>query len=366
MEPCLVRIHAAPVPAEVVIPRYQEIVQKNEERRRQVKEASIEMTRKNEKPFSFYFRDMNKQRPVTDFYPDPFVFKANPVPWESTVPLLERMTTEGEELRKIRIEARAKQLYAQSKLPPRMQLHQSETSKKPTRARSHSAHAIRSKPVPDFATLQASFQRDLESRKQNFKSTVPQPFHFNESRKTAQYREYMDNADAPQQWTGPHPADLSKVFKRPAKEPASTEKHKALVELRKKEQLQREERRMEKEQEEAARAERKEKMRPMVQQSEVIVDNTKAMSERREQALKEARRQAKDQDRQFQIDMAEMMERVYARPLMVEQVAEDARRKAGKIRALLEQRNQGSEEGMDSDMPFSEEEHPYINERRVR
>lgn len=51
-----------PIPAAVLIPRYQNIQDKNEERRMRVKQHSLEITKQREKPFSFYQRDKLKQQ----------------------------------------------------------------------------------------------------------------------------------------------------------------------------------------------------------------------------------------------------------------------------------------------------------------
>lgn len=49
-----------PIPADVLIPRYQAILEKNEQRRMQVKKDSIALTKQREAPFSFWERDKNK------------------------------------------------------------------------------------------------------------------------------------------------------------------------------------------------------------------------------------------------------------------------------------------------------------------
>lgn len=327
---------AKEVPAEVIIPLYEQIRKRQENRREEVRASSVRLTKSREKPFSFYSQDLNKPKPEK-VDPEPYVFKANPVPWESTVPLYERMLTEGEESRRDRIESRAKLLLVQAQLPPRMQA-QPEASPKPA-PRPQSARP-RAKPVPDFSALQAEFQVKLETRKQSVKSTVPQPFQFSESRKTAHYREYMDRPEAKRQWQQAPPTDLKRVFERPSKEPASTEKHRALVDLRKRQQTAKENAETALAQENANRRSRQERVRPLVQHSEAILDHSRALSARREELQGERRRKAAEMEQKHQVDMAEMMERVYARPLLVEQVtAQGKKREAGDSELF------GSEEG---------------------
>ena len=75
-----------PVPAAVLIPRFQQIQDKNEERRLRVKQQSLEITKAREAPFSFWERDkakMAKQRNAEEGLvadcrrPE---FRANPMP----------------------------------------------------------------------------------------------------------------------------------------------------------------------------------------------------------------------------------------------------------------------------------------------
>lgn len=320
---------AQEVPAEVIIPLYDQIRKRQENRREQVRANSVRLTKSREKPFSFYYRDMAKPKPEK-IDPEPFVFKANPVPWESTVPLYERMLSEGEESRKDRIESRAKLLLAQAKLPPRMEA-KPEASPKRSPPRPQSARP-RSKPVPDFSSLQADFQQKLETRKLSAKPTVPQPFQFSESRKTAHYREYMDRPEAERQWQRVKPTNLNKVFQRPSKEPATTEKHKALVELRKREQSAKAQAELGLAQESDDRRSRQARIRPLVHHSEAILDHSRALSARRDEQQAERRRKAVELERNHQVEMAEMMERVYSRPLLVEQVTAQSKRREGEVR----------------------------------
>ena len=88
-----------PIPAAVLIPRYQNIMDKNEERRLKVKQQSIEITKQREAPFSFWEREKvrmaKKNDPeaglVNDCKRPPF--KANRMPDFSSIRIY------GEEMR---------------------------------------------------------------------------------------------------------------------------------------------------------------------------------------------------------------------------------------------------------------------------
>jgi len=77
-----VHFRANSVPRHVGMNLFEQIMEAQEDRRRQVKMDSIAITKAREAPFSFYFRDQDKQK--NDEYPlnDEFRvrFKANPVP----------------------------------------------------------------------------------------------------------------------------------------------------------------------------------------------------------------------------------------------------------------------------------------------
>ena len=54
------QFRSKPVPAAVLVPRYQSILDKNEERRMKVKQDSIAITKSREAPFDFWERDKAK------------------------------------------------------------------------------------------------------------------------------------------------------------------------------------------------------------------------------------------------------------------------------------------------------------------
>lgn len=69
---------------------WDKISKRNDKRREEVKKHSKAMTLQNEKPFSFYFRDKNKKKrlPKKNKEEENFKFKANPIPWFSSVKIL--------------------------------------------------------------------------------------------------------------------------------------------------------------------------------------------------------------------------------------------------------------------------------------
>lgn len=117
---------AKDIPKSTMEPRYQRIMETNEQWRLEVLWQSQAMTRANEKPFSFYQRDVANYEEKKNFVPDLEVmedcgkFKANPVPWYCKAFLFKRMVENDAQERELRIKDYAELSYNMSWLPPRM------------------------------------------------------------------------------------------------------------------------------------------------------------------------------------------------------------------------------------------------------
>lgn len=74
---------ARQIPATTLMPLYSQIVQKNEQRRCEIKALSKSMTMENERPFSFYFRDKTKEKKRVQIVDVPVKVFANPIPLSS-------------------------------------------------------------------------------------------------------------------------------------------------------------------------------------------------------------------------------------------------------------------------------------------
>jgi len=115
-----------PIPPEVLIPRYQSIIDKNEERRLKVKQDSIQITKIREAPFSFWERDKHKRNRTMD--PDAGTndeckrppFKANRIPIACSVLIYDQKIKKEKEERDIRIQKANEISSARIKMPPRM------------------------------------------------------------------------------------------------------------------------------------------------------------------------------------------------------------------------------------------------------
>ena len=104
-------------PPEVIAPKYNSILERNERRRLQVKSQSREITKKNERPFSFYERDkekhmerLNSEQPLSEEQLKP-KFKAKEIPPSVTVQMFDKMMTQDKMEREERIRRNAQLSY---------------------------------------------------------------------------------------------------------------------------------------------------------------------------------------------------------------------------------------------------------------
>ncbi len=176
---------ANPIPVTTLLPRYEMIRAQEEARRMEVKQNSYAITRAREKPFSFYAKDNQKYlKKRLDPEEEPTgekPFKANPVPLSAAVQIFDQMQRKRELARDERIKKRAEVLMAESKLPPRMEMHKGEESKK--KKPEEPSYSFRPEPareLPDFKKQQEEFQAALEKHKQSKQLTVVEPFEFRE------------------------------------------------------------------------------------------------------------------------------------------------------------------------------------------
>ncbi|XP_059157241.1 protein FAM161A-like [Physella acuta] len=184
---CEKKFKAQPVPSHVYLPKYEEIMEKNESRRKYVKQYCQELLQSQVKPFNFEIREQEKKRqshsaPLLKTDKPKPVFKAKPVPQHIFSPEIDEKLMAEEELRKIRVKMRSKELLNEASLPPNMaareklkeqarveKARQAKLAKKKQRLR-------RSHSVPNYDLLYNEFQNELSKRKSVREGTVIKPF----------------------------------------------------------------------------------------------------------------------------------------------------------------------------------------------
>ncbi|NXK28565.1 F161A protein, partial [Arenaria interpres] len=183
---CQKKFRANPVPAAVFLPLYHEIVQRNEERRRSVKERSRLKLLASQKPFKFIEREKQRNeirkmqlRDLSTPEKKRKQFKAKPVPKCVHSPAVTDKLKEEELYREIRIRMRAEELLRNSSLPnSRLALKDTNKKKKHKCVEpKQTEHKPKIKSnVPDFELLHQKFQKQLLQRKQVKHLTVCEPF----------------------------------------------------------------------------------------------------------------------------------------------------------------------------------------------
>lgn len=100
-------------------------------RRNEVKKNSKIATLQNERPFSFYKRDIQQNvRKKNNYERKQFIFKANPVPWYCSTKMMGILKEEEETRRKEKITREAQISLSKAKLPNRMEKYKQEKVKK--------------------------------------------------------------------------------------------------------------------------------------------------------------------------------------------------------------------------------------------
>ena len=180
-----------PIPPEVIIPRYQSILDKNEERRAKVKQDSIAITKSREAPFDFWLRDKEKMEKKRRGYSvdeglnedcrrSPF--KANPIPIACSVLIYDKKIKKEEEERAKKTHKEAEISLSKAKMPPRMQKDadrkQAQPVKRPEDEFSFRPQINGLVTAAMFEKKQKAFAAGLQKKKNQTAKVVPQPFKF--------------------------------------------------------------------------------------------------------------------------------------------------------------------------------------------
>ena len=317
--------------------RMQNILEYEKEQRRLRTEKLKEKIIAEMKPFSFYEKDERKykekikQEPIPPTFPP---FRANAIKWLSQVLIYDDMLKQEKEEREQRIKERMEKTRLASKLPPRMQMYEEERKERERQKALNYQKELReerklrqfkAKEVPDFIRLQNEFENRLNQKKREAKRTQIEPFTFHEpKKKVALLCKYLDqendhNAKNPRPKT-----DINKIIKKmqrkPKIEPKSTHCLDLLMDLRRKELEEKERQIKQKEIEDNIRAEHQARLRERVWNSKAIVDNTNQLNENRIRQQEEFKAKLQKQKESYNAELARRLEKVYNRPLLVEQV----------------------------------------------
>ncbi|CAH1792580.1 unnamed protein product [Owenia fusiformis] len=199
-EECQKKFKAQPVPANVYVPMYDELQEKQESRRQFIREMSQEILLSTQKPFKFSKREDDKKRIRQRTSSAPYAiqdtnkktskeFKAKPAPSAILDDSITERIQEEEEYRKIRVKMRAEEMLRASKLPPNMEARSKEITvgklrkklyaERAKKAHMTTEHKFRPKinpDIPDFEEQHRRMQYDIAYQKQQKEATVCKPF----------------------------------------------------------------------------------------------------------------------------------------------------------------------------------------------
>ena len=322
----------------------QNIIEYEKEQRQQRTEKLKEKIIAEMKPFSFYEKDERKykekikQEPIPPTFPP---FRANAIKWLSQVLIYEDMLKQEEEERNIRIKERMEKTAKASKLPPRMDMYEKERKDREEQKKlelkrieyeENEKRKFKAKKVPEFSRLQQEFEDKLkrmkDERKKERKALKPIPFTFHEpKKKVAELCQYLDQENDPYVKNPKREGkdeEIKEIIKRmqrkPKIEPKSTHSLDLLMELRRKELEEKENQQKLKEIEDSIRAEQQARLRERVLNSKAIVDHTNQLNEIKQKRMEEFKEELQRQEESYKVELARRLERVYNRPLLVEQV----------------------------------------------
>ncbi|CAD8106877.1 unnamed protein product [Paramecium primaurelia] len=347
---------------------YEKIINDNEKRREEVKKNSVQMTLKNERPFSFYRRDQNSSKKPRKKYweeREKFVFKAKAIPWHVHVELLRQMEQDEETKRKERIAKHAQELAMSSRMPPRMEMHERQKQGQPQSPKYMKTQiSYKAKPIPDFDKLHSSFQDQLNRKKLQMRTTEPEPFNFQQSHKGVD-RPYLDRENETKINTVKEDKieeARKKMSIKPARQPPSTKKWESNCEFLKKERIKKAEKQEQIKKEEQERLARKEKFKQRVQQSEAIQDNSKKLEQQRKDRIAQLKKESKEQEMKQKQIIENCKRKATEQPLLVERptkrdVQLEKMKQLNKIDKMLKQNGV-----MNRDEYFNKEEKAMLDD----
>ncbi|NXU87916.1 F161A protein, partial [Xiphorhynchus elegans] len=181
---CQKKFRATPVPAAIFLPLYHDIVRRDEERRRSVRERSRLRLLASQKPFKFLERERQRSelrkmqlKELSAPETQPKAFRAKPVPRCVYSPEFQERLKEEELYREIRIRMRAEELLRNSSVPnSRLALKETSRNKSTEPQRAEHKPRINSS-VPDFERLYERFQKRLLQQRKVKDLTVCEPFN---------------------------------------------------------------------------------------------------------------------------------------------------------------------------------------------
>nr|XP_054607832.1 protein FAM161A [Nothobranchius furzeri] len=353
---CQRKFRASSVPAHVRLPLYEELQERNEERRRAIREREQHHLQTIQKPFSFLERERlkkeQKQQQLSADQEKAKPFKAKPVPKSVYAAASGEQMKEEQLYRSIKIQMRAQEMLNSASLPPSM-LTRRPSERKKTKDGSTAAEATHqpqiNKEVPDFKASHKRFQKQLERRKEVKPITACEPFQLKTSQISCRRERIL--ADIEKDRSSPRMLRWPYISPGSARTPSSSlcsslsgsmellpakatdatkKRHEAVrkvLEQRKK--AEEEEQRWRDKQKQ-----REKKLQRLVLKRAQANDPHQALSQIYQGKLQEFRKQDLQRKKEYKQEIRDMCERVKGRPLLLEQVAQRIAKQAAEKRYI--------------------------------
>ncbi|XP_010704884.2 protein FAM161A [Meleagris gallopavo] len=345
---CQKKFRATPVPAAVFLPLYHEIVQRNEERRKSVKERCKLRLLASQKPFKFIEREKQRDeirkmqlRDLSTPEKKTKPFKAKPVPRYVYSPSVRDKLEEEELYREIRIRMRAEELLRNASLPT-SRLAPKDVNKKKHKCAEpkEMEHKPKIQPrVPNFDRLHQKFQKRLRQKQRVKHLTVCEPFHLRTpyipSNKGKVLRDIQEDEERLKETRWPYASPRRKPQTRhssansplsgsgESKSPKVTQSsQRRLQALRNSHE---EKRRLEEQQKRnrTKQKQRTKKLQKIVMTRAEANDPHQSLAQVSESKLKAFRNSSKQRTQEYWQELQEMEERVNQRPLLLERVTQN-------------------------------------------
>ncbi|XP_068925118.1 protein FAM161A isoform X1 [Petaurus breviceps papuanus] len=342
------RFRANPVPESVFLPLYHKILERNEERKKTVKERSKKILLTSQKPFTFIAREEQKKEArkvqLADT-PKPEKkknqFKAKPVPRSTYSSTLSDRLKEEEFFREIRVHLRAQELLQNSSLPRSLQAHQSPSKRKPKHPEQGEKTRYRNKvkyQVPDFETLHTKFQKQLLQQKNPRPTTVCEPFNLLTLRIPSKKEKILEDIQADEErlketrW--PYLSPRGKVRARRSKieyplyESSESESPRPTMSSRRRQQAIRrslEEKKTLEEDRKRSLAMQRQRMRELqklLMARARAIDTHQSLAQMSKSRMTTLRKNEKERMKEYLQELEEIEKRLKKRPLLFERVAQ--------------------------------------------
>eukprot|EP00003_Mantamonas_plastica_P021899 TRINITY_DN361_c0_g3_i10.p1 TRINITY_DN361_c0_g3~~TRINITY_DN361_c0_g3_i10.p1 ORF type:complete len:796 (-),score=343.77 TRINITY_DN361_c0_g3_i10:52-2439(-) len=345
------KFRAEPVPESSIVPKYYQMMDEMENRRRENKRMSFEITKSREKPFSFYERDLEMEKDKNETLKRlrkereqmeaeelrKRNFQANRIPKHVSEPRFELMQMEEEE-RKQRINKMAQERLRQASLPPRMEMWEHTQQTKVKKEEGPSFKPQINETVLDFDKLHKEFANELAQKKQQFRQTEIKEFslrvekNMDERRAKRERKKQQEELDAylREEEEKKKKQAMIERLNRTSKEPKYTKMTLFKIEEAKRKKEEEELKKLE--EEEAKRAEKEKKRALNAKVSASLYDTRKDLELRKEQQRQQKMQQRRELEEEYKEQLRTMKEKVDSRPLLLKQMEIDNEKKQAQER----------------------------------